>query len=756
MTRSRPWAAELLLAAAILLAATPLSQLLTDGSWALLVGTAVLVVCGSGALLRTVLHRPLLVVALQAVCLLGLWEITRRGTVPAGASASAEEYRMGEVLGRGFQEVLESRPPVTAGPEASLLLLVLVGLVVFALDVLFVDGGWCAATAGLLLSFMVVPALMAPDGGPWYTIAGPVAGAALALAAPLLLGARARAVGATLAVLVLVAGATPVLTGTLPRIQDPPFPLDMDRINAWQGRNVAGYEPVMIDDSISVRRDLMRGEEVEVLRYRTDAENLGYLRMRTLTSFDGENFLSPRRSAGMDLETFSDRTQAGSDPTGLTHTDIRLTNLAGDHLPAPANIRWTDPKFSGNPTSGELVLEDAQEIDSYTVASEELEVSAEDLRSVPENELTAPYSAGYISVRAPEAVRDQAREVIADADAEGAYDSALALEDWFHTFDYSLNVRSQPGEDPLTSFLEDRVGYCEQFAGTFAVMMNSLGYPTRVAIGFTAGEQDGGDGTDWSVTTHNAHAWPEVYFGPDYGWVRFEPTPAAADNGVQEQAIPEQSTTDEPDEVTDAPTETGEDDVLEPETSSTEETSSEEEESSAPVGTAHARLDPGAVALRVLAAMVVVAGIGLAVLARARTLARERHWEATTGVDAAVELALTELDGALATRARRVRWWGWTRRFGPFYPVTLVRDRSLAPAPALADLIRQAEDGGLEVEERHRAAAVHLGEIAEVSRYAPQPPQVTVAEIRQDADALRDLVLVSGARRARAGARAPR
>jgi hypothetical protein len=62
----------------------------------------------------------------------------------------------------------------------------------------------------------------------------------------------------------------------------------------------------------------------------------------------------------------------------------------------------------------------------------------------------------------------------------------------------------------------------------------------------------------------------------------------------------------------------------------------------------------------------------------------------------------------------------------------------------------------LEVEERHRAAAVHLGEIAEVSRYAPQPPQVTVAEIRQDADALRDLVLVSGARRARAGAREPR
>lgn len=65
------------------------------------------------------------------------------------------------------------------------------------------------------------------------------------------------------------------------------------------------------------------------------------------------------------------------------------------------------------------------------------------------------------------------------------------------------------------------MGYCEQFAAAFALMMTSQGYPSRVVIGFTPGEQDG---EEWSVNSTNAHAWPEVWFGPEHGWVRFEPT----------------------------------------------------------------------------------------------------------------------------------------------------------------------------------------------------------------------------------------
>jgi hypothetical protein len=42
-------------------------------------------------------------------------------------------------------------------------------------------------------------------------------------------------------------------------------------------------------------------------------------------------------------------------------------------------------------------------------------------------------------------------------------------------------------------------------------------------VGFTAG-QPGADGT-FTVTGADAHVWPQVYLGPDAGWVSVEPTP---------------------------------------------------------------------------------------------------------------------------------------------------------------------------------------------------------------------------------------
>jgi hypothetical protein len=56
-----------------------------------------------------------------------------------------------------------------------------------------------------------------------------------------------------------------------------------------------------------------------------------------------------------------------------------------------------------------------------------------------------------------------------------------------------------------------------------AVMARIIGIPARVAVGFTAGTLHGGL---YQVTTHDAHAWPELYF-PGYGWLPFEPTPRA-------------------------------------------------------------------------------------------------------------------------------------------------------------------------------------------------------------------------------------
>ena len=64
----------------------------------------------------------------------------------------------------------------------------------------------------------------------------------------------------------------------------------------------------------------------------------------------------------------------------------------------------------------------------------------------------------------------------------------LALQDWFRSeFQYSLDVPQGHSTSAIEAFLRQRIGYCEQFAGTFAAMARSLGVPARVAVGYTPG-----------------------------------------------------------------------------------------------------------------------------------------------------------------------------------------------------------------------------------------------------------------------------
>jgi len=58
-----------------------------------------------------------------------------------------------------------------------------------------------------------------------------------------------------------------------------------------------------------------------------------------------------------------------------------------------------------------------------------------------------------------------------------------------------------------------------------ALMLRYLGVPARVAVGFSSGTYDAKAGV-WRVTDHDAHAWVEVWFR-GYGWLPFDPTPAA-------------------------------------------------------------------------------------------------------------------------------------------------------------------------------------------------------------------------------------
>jgi transglutaminase-like putative cysteine protease len=125
----------------------------------------------------------------------------------------------------------------------------------------------------------------------------------------------------------------------------------------------------------------------------------------------------------------------------------------------------------------------------------------------------------------PPSIEALARAVTAGA--QGPLAEAELLVNWFRSgqFQYTLDPPPSPvGADPLVNFLtQTRAGSCEQFAGAFVVLARSLGLPSRVVVGFTAGRYSGPG--EVTIRGADAHAWPQVYLGPRAGWVSFEPTP---------------------------------------------------------------------------------------------------------------------------------------------------------------------------------------------------------------------------------------
>lgn len=112
------------------------------------------------------------------------------------------------------------------------------------------------------------------------------------------------------------------------------------------------------------------------------------------------------------------------------------------------------------------------------------------------------------------------------ADATTVYDKALAIQKYLlENYKYSLAGLDRETEDPLAEFLFGaRKGNCEYFATAMAVMLRSIGVPTRVVNGYQRGEWNDAD-YYYRVRQSDAHTWVEVYFY-EAGWVRFDPTPA--------------------------------------------------------------------------------------------------------------------------------------------------------------------------------------------------------------------------------------
>jgi protein-glutamine gamma-glutamyltransferase len=91
----------------------------------------------------------------------------------------------------------------------------------------------------------------------------------------------------------------------------------------------------------------------------------------------------------------------------------------------------------------------------------------------------------------------------------------------------SYSENPPPSRVPLMDFMfGNRLGYCQQFSGTMALMLRMGGVPARVASGFSPGRFDT-KRNEYIVRDDDAHSWVEAYF-PGIGWQTYDPTPAAS------------------------------------------------------------------------------------------------------------------------------------------------------------------------------------------------------------------------------------
>ncbi|MGK5532306.1 transglutaminase TgpA family protein [Streptomyces sp. URMC 129] len=539
---------------ATLAAAGAMLPLIDGGEWLLRAGLLLTAQSAAGMLTRrrgvpaAVSVGAQLLVSLLLLTLACAREYAAAGLLPGPAVFD----RFGRLITAGAEDIGNYPAPAPATDGIMLLVfggVLLIGLLVDLLAVTLRS----AAAAGLpLLALYSVAAGVARDDGGWPYFMIAAAGFLVLLLAEgrdrlgtwgrffagpghgrqmtphdhgRAAGPRTRAgrrIGAlTLGVAVLAPSLLPSLGGGL-------FDLDgEDGSGPGGSASVTSVNPV-----VALQDQLNRPRNQRLLAYRTDSTQPSemYLRLVALDEFDGEEWRSsgwhepaPPAPPWPVFGLTSAVPRTGATTVIEAEETYRQPSLP---VPYPAQSIGTDGDWLFDRGSQTLVAGDDEESTqgrTYEVEHLLVAPTAEQLANAP---APAPEIQEYytqVPDDLPPEVRDTALDVTAGAAND--YERGVALQTWFTRdggFRYDTAVQSGSGTEAIVRFLQDREGFCVHFAFTMAAMARALGIPAQVAVGFTPGVRQA-DGS-YEVGTHNAHAWPELYF-EGVGWVRFEPTP---------------------------------------------------------------------------------------------------------------------------------------------------------------------------------------------------------------------------------------
>ena len=306
----------------------------------------------------------------------------------------------------------------------------------------------------------------------------------------------------------------------------------------WRSVSSGGHERIVPNPLVDLRTRLVQEGDRPVFLVSSSVPS--YWRLTALDTFDGTTWSSTGLYGG-----FGSRLP-GAPPAGAGVRTVRATfdiqELQSVWLPAqfdPVSVQGVQHVTYDSRSNSLITSKATSDNLTYSVTSYQYldTLSAAALETAPPVSASTDNSRYLeLPLEGPRGL-DPAVQQLADrltAVQPTEYDRALAIQDYLRgaPFTYSLNPPSDGADSrALANFLFiTHTGYCQQFAGAFAVLARAAGLPTRLAMGFTTGQAVSGG--QFQVHDRDAHTWPEVYFGPKFGWVPFEPTPGFAVPGT--------------------------------------------------------------------------------------------------------------------------------------------------------------------------------------------------------------------------------
>jgi transglutaminase-like putative cysteine protease len=307
-----------------------------------------------------------------------------------------------------------------------------------------------------------------------------------------------------------------------------------------KGTGFGAASGVSLDPFAALKGDLQRTKPVNLFTVTVDPRTTVvpfYLRANVLANYSEAGWSAEGHGDTLNLVATTFDTVPPTDPTLITSHFAARVKISGlsDNPPVferPSAVSGLDTNATWSRSDMLLLGVRVHRDDEIVEQIDQPAPTVEQLSTAPTGETDPQELARWLRVPTsmPAEVRDLVGRVTTSKTTQ--YDKARALSDYFtdpsNGFTYRLETKAGDSGSDLVDFLNNKAGYCQQFAAAMGIMLRMAGVPSRVVLGYTHANPDS-NGV-FTVTTTNAHAWVEAYFD-GLGWIPFDPTPIAGAAG---------------------------------------------------------------------------------------------------------------------------------------------------------------------------------------------------------------------------------